>query len=88
MDAQFEAVAVQNPDDTVISRKLWRSCCVEIDRDAVVYLTGFSLITASMVFCFYQLIVLKDCHSQQSYLSVLTLILGVLLPSPVIKRNH
>ena len=86
MEPQFEAVPVS--EETVIAPKLWRSCCVEIDRDAVVYITGFSLITATMSFCFHQLIVLKDCHSQQAYLSVLTLILGVLLPSPMIKRGH
>ena len=81
----FQAVPI---DENITVPKLWRSCCVEIDRDAVVYITGFSLITATMSFCFHQLIVLKDCHSQQAYLSVLTLILGVLLPSPMIKRNH
>jgi hypothetical protein len=85
MEPQFQAVPV---DETGITPKLWRSCCVEIDRDAVVYISGFCLITATVSFCFFQLINLKDCHSQQAYLSVLTLILGVLLPSPVIRRRH
>ena len=85
MEPQFQAVPI---DEANTGPKLWRSCCVEIDRDAVVYITGFSLITATMSFCFFQLVNLKDCHSQQAYLSVLTLILGVLLPSPMIKRRH
>lgn len=85
MTVEFQAVPVE---EIGITPRLWRSCCVEIDRDAVVYISGFCLITATVSFCFFQLINLKDCHSQQAYLSVLTLILGVLLPSPVIRRRH
>ena len=83
----FEAVATTENDTIQPEPRIWRSCCIESDREAVVYLTTFSLIFTTLGFCFHQLIVLHECNSQQAYLSILTLILGIVIPSPVIKKK-
>jgi len=65
----------------------WRSCCIEMDKPAVVYLTTFSLISGISFFCCYQLTHLTGCSDQQAYLGILGMILGTLLPSPVMNNN-
>jgi hypothetical protein len=66
---------------------MWRSCCMSVDKDAAVYLSGFTMIASTTVFCFYQLMTKDGCSDQQAYLSVLTMMLGIFLPQPNIKRT-
>jgi len=81
----FQAVPV---NEEVEERVIWNSLCLRGDKDAIVYLTTFSLISAVVGFCFYQLIHLTNCSDQQAYLGVLGMILGVLLPSPAISKKN
>jgi hypothetical protein len=67
------------------NKVVWRSFCLAMDKDFVVYITTFTLIAMVVVFCFYQLIHMESCSDQQAYLSVLSMILGVLLPQPRLK---
>jgi hypothetical protein len=46
------------------------------------------LILIIVGFCCYQLVHKPDCSDQQAYLSVLGMILGVILPSPVMSRQQ
>jgi hypothetical protein len=67
-------------------RRTWKSCCFRIDRDASVFFSVYVIIIAVIGFCFYQLVHLHDCEAQSAYLGVLTMILGVLLPQPKLKK--
>ena len=66
----------------------WKSCCFKSDKQFVEFLVSSSFIGAALFFCFYQLIHKESCSDQQSYLSVLGLILGCLLPQPHIHRDR
>lgn len=83
----FEQVPVSENTTTENNSRVWRSLCFQLDQGCVVYITKFSLIASVVSFCFFQLINLPDCESQNAYLSVLTLILGCFLPTPNIRRN-
>jgi len=70
-------------DDTT-----WQSWCLTTDKAAAVYFSTFVLILIIVGFCCYQLVHKPDCSDQQAYLSVLSMILGVVLPSPVMKQQQ
>lgn len=82
-DLELNVATPENDPNTV-----WKSCCFDIDKEAVVYFTVYVLIVIVVLFCFYQLIQLQDCHAQQAYLGVLTMILGILLPQPKISKRR
>lgn len=64
----------------------WNSCCLKTDRRAVIYFSQFGLSASVVVLCIYQLLTKDDCNSNQLFLGLLTLILGVYLPSPKIRK--
>ena len=65
----------------------WTSCCLTIDRRAATYFTQMFIIIMVMVFAIIQLVRLDDCNSQQAYLGLLTLLLGILVPSPKFTKS-
>jgi len=72
----------EKKDDVVVENRIWDSCCMRLDSRAVQFFAQFLVIIITISFCFYQLVKLDDCEAQQAYLSLLTLILGVILPQP------
>lgn len=63
-------------------RNIWESMCLRVDRRAVQYFCQIIIITSIMIFAGYQLIHLQECDQQQSYLGLLTLLIGLVLPNP------
>ena len=66
--------------------KTWRSCCYDVNKDAVQYFTTISIIVGIMMFCIFKLITDNTCVGQQAYTGLLTLLLGLVSPSPVFKK--
>jgi hypothetical protein len=60
----------------------WTSCCVTLDRRAVQYFTQIVIIGGAMCFSILQLYRNESCENQQAYLGLLTLLIGLLMPSP------
>jgi hypothetical protein len=65
------------------NKNTWTSCCVEVDRRAVVYFSQLAVLSGMMCFCIYQLVELPRCEDQAAYLGLLTLCIGILAPSPI-----
>ena len=66
---------------------MWRSACVLMDKNAVQYFTTIGIITGIMGFSIYKLSTNESCESQTAYMGLLTLLLGILSPSPVFKKS-
>ena len=82
------SVEVANQDNEQDNDEIiWKSCCLRSQRDAVVYFSVYAVIIIVLGFCFYQLIHLQDCNSQQQYLAIVSLVLGIILPQPSIRKN-
>ena len=64
----------------------WSSCCFNIDPHAAIFFSQLSISIGCIGFSIYQLIKLEDCNSQQAYMALLLMILGVWLPSPKYKK--
>ena len=66
----------------------WKSCvCGSSDKRAVLYFSQLSILLLVMGFCFVQLVRLPDCGDQQLYSSILTMVIGILIPSPKMSRK-
>ena len=65
----------------------WRSCCLTADRDAVVYFSQLTISLCTMAFAGYQLIALENCEAQSLYSGILTMCIGIYIPSPRL-HNH
>jgi hypothetical protein len=63
-------------------RDRWKSCCFTIDRQVTIFFSQLTVCIMVISFCMYQLIHSKSCERDQLYSSILTLILGVLIPQP------
>ena len=65
----------------------WRSCCGNtIDARATIYFSQFSIAIMIISFCIYQLVQSDSCERDSLYSSILTLILGIFLPSIKMKK--
>ena len=63
----------------------WKSLCMVMDRRAVQYFTQISIIGSVMIFCIFKLTTDTSCVAQQAYTGLLTLLIGILAPSPKFK---
>jgi len=67
------------------NENMWKSLCMVMDRRAVQYFTQISIIGSVMVFCIFKLTTDTSCVAQQAYTGLLTLLIGILAPSPKFK---
>ena len=65
----------------------WRSMCIVADKNAIQYFTTITIICSVMSFCVYKLTSDTSCEAQNTYISLLTLLLGLLSPSPMFKSK-
>ena len=66
----------------------WKSCCgLVMDKNAVMYFTQIIIIFFVMCFAIYKLTTNDSCEAQTTYMSLLTLCIGVIAPSPTFKKK-
>ena len=64
---------------------LWRSCCVELDKQAVVYFAQIAIGVAVLAFSAVQLIRSDfQCEQSSPYLGLISFIIGTYVP----KSSH
>ncbi len=70
------------------SDNTWKSCCgLELDQHAVVYFTTVGIISGIMIFAIYKLTTNESCEVQTVYMSLLTMLIGILAPNPQFKKK-
>ena len=78
------------PETKEASRSnLWQSCCgCMIDRRATVFFSQLSIVMVLVAFCCYMLVQRDiECHEQNTYISLLTMVVGLFLPAPRIGKR-
>jgi hypothetical protein len=65
---------------------IWESCCFKLDRRSVEFFSRLTIILLSLIFCFERLTKLEQCDAQP-YLGLLTLLIGIIIPSPTIQKK-
>ncbi len=82
----------RGPSSPSNNNNLWLCCGTTrgfraTDSRIIRYLFGYLMSLIMIFFCIYQLLNKLDMESQNAYLSIITLILGIYLPSPKISHN-
>jgi len=67
-------------------RIMWRSCCVELDKRAVLFFSQLFISVSIVTFCITLLIVKQDCETFSRYSPLVTLLVGVWLPQPQLRE--
>jgi hypothetical protein len=82
IDPSIQSRVLEHKIDVENEDNRWKSCCLDVDRRAVQYFSQLSIIAGTMIFCIYQLIEIPTCEGQQAYIGLLTMLIGILVPSP------
>ena len=65
----------------VSPNRLWRSCCVELDKQAVVYFAQIAIGVAVLAFSAVQLLRSNfQCEESSPYLGLISFIIGTYVP--------
>ena len=67
------------------SKYHWNSCCLKVDKRALTFFTQATFSGLTVGFCIVMLITAQDCATFSRYSPLLTLVIGVWLPSPQLK---
>ena len=71
-----------------VERFIWKSCCLEVDRRAVIFFSQLSISLTIIIFCLIQLWTHHDdCDKNQLYSNMLMMIVGVWIPQPKMKKS-
>ena len=71
--------------DIVEKKNEWKSCCVIMDKEAVMFFSQLGIAITTVCFSITMLILSDSCGRDQLYSGILTLVVGVYLPQPRMK---
>jgi hypothetical protein len=77
-----EEAAAENP-----SRFFWTSCCVRLDKRAVVYFSQLAVGATVISFCISMLVLYQDCVTFSRWGPLLSFVVGVYMPQPALNRG-
>ena len=60
----------------------WQSCCITLDKRATVFFSTLTISFMIIIFCIYQLTRGLSCEESNSYMSLLTFVVGVWVRQP------
>lgn len=86
---QHETLVVSSIEPNIANHQsnTWRSCCLIVDKDMVRFFSQLTFIALVIIVCVYKLIRDLSCTAQIGYSNMLSLTLGVLIPSPRIRAE-
>ena len=65
----------------------WKSACLVMDKNAVQFFVQVGIIFLVMCFAVFKLITNESCEVQTTYMSLLTLCIGLVAPAPTFKKK-
>ena len=71
--------------DIVEKKNEWKSCCVIMDKEAVMFFSQLGIAITTVCFSITMLVLSDSCERDQLYSGILTLVVGVYLPQPRMK---
>ena len=69
-------------EDTKDTDNLWRSCCFIINKNFLKYIIQVFISCIILSLCSYKIIIIDEKEDKSIYISLITLVTGVFLPSP------
>ena len=80
-------IAVEDNQIEFEHRYQWNSCCLRVDKRALIFFTQAAFSGCIVAFCVGMLIINQDCPTFSRYSPLLGLVIGVWLPSPQLKDS-
>lgn len=81
LEHAHEAIKVEQ--ELIDVENNWKSCCLTVDRRALQFFTQLSISLIVISLCIYNLVQYPDnCDSNQVYMGLLTMTIGVYIPAP------
>ena len=69
----------QTPID---QQNTWNSCCLTLDRRATVFFSTLTISLIIIAFCITKLVMARSCEEANTWISLLTFILGIWVIQP------
>ena len=79
--------AVEIEKDLIKTENTYRSCCLTSDKRALQFFSQFTICVGVLLFSMYKLINSDECEETQVYIGLITMIIGVYIPQPSIKKD-
>ena len=78
-------ITVEDEERKFQHETTWNSCCLKVDKRALVYFTQAGFSATIVAFCITLLGLNQDCATFSRYSPLLTLVVGIWLPQPQMK---
>lgn len=65
--------------------KMWKSCCIVLDPEFTQFFVKYLILVMLMVFFGIELHLSDDCHDRNLFQTLLSLCIGIAIPSPRLK---
>ena len=75
-------IAVEDEERRFVHATTWRSCCLTVDKRALLYFGQMGIGIVIIAFCLAMLIKNENCETFSRYSPLLTFIIGIMLPAP------
>ena len=79
-------ITTNHPPDAIRPPRIWKSCCLTADPDAVKYILTYAMSASIIAFSFFRLSSTDD--ELALCVSVISGIMGTYLPSPLTHRDR
>ena len=79
--------AVEIEKDLMETENTYKSCCLTSDKRALQFFSQFTICVGVLLFSMYKLINSDECEETQVYIGLITMIVGIYIPQPVIKKD-
>ena len=80
-------IAVEDNQIEFEHRYQWNSCCLRVDKRALIFFTQAAFSGCIVAFCITMLCTSPSCDTFSRYSPLLTLVVGIWLPSPQLKDS-
>lgn len=81
-------IVSMNEIEEIDEDNIWRSCSgCRLDRRATVFFSQLFISVVVICFCIYQLVNSKSCERDSLYSGILTMVIGIFIPSPRIGKR-
>ena len=84
-DEEMKDLELQRTNSEIRSNIMWRSCCIELNREFTIFFTKYFILISLMIFFSVELHISTTCEDKQLFMSLLTLMIGVAVPNPKLR---
>jgi len=82
---QNNDIELQRTDDTSEGRTMWKSCCLDLDKEFTMYFVKMFILIGMITFFAVELHLSVTCEDKNLFQSLLLLCLGIICPNPKLK---